>query len=64
MEENHVQRRRDRDGLEASEEAGEAVAIDVVAEARIAEDAEFERVMAIGRKVMSDHHAVLAALAK
>jgi hypothetical protein len=28
------------------------------------EDAEFERAMEIGRKVMSDHHAVLAALAK
>lgn len=29
-----------------------------------AEDAEFERAMAAGRKVMSDHHAVLVALAR
>jgi general stress protein YciG len=28
------------------------------------EDREFERAMELGRKVMKDHHAVLAALAK
>ena len=64
MEGKPVQRRGDRDGVKASEKAGQAIAVDAVAEARIAEEAEFERVMKLGRKVMSDHHAVLAALAK
>lgn len=64
MKGRHVRRRGDRDGVEASEAAGQAIAFDAVAEARIAEAVEVERVTELGRKVMSDHRAVLAALAK
>ena len=50
-----------RDDVEA---LTDAVASSVTLEARDAEETEFQRQMAVGRGVMRDFRAVLAALAK